>query len=167
MRDAWKTARIASKNDPEAIKLLNNYIVRSWGRISNANIDDVKSLVGKRKRVSSWSKCLAAEEPDNYFVYDSSISWTLNYIASTSSSLRGSSLHFPLLKGRNDKNVPFPLVKACNRILFKICYSNYCEIIKKVATRLCLPNSLNVPPQLIEMALFVYGRALRGKEEIF
>lgn len=145
--------------DSEFVNAINDYIVNQWGAIeAEVTSDEFKDLLQKRlgKRIPSWSKIAAAENPGSNFVYDSSVSWALNAIADKN-NFPDYLKYFPKLKGRGDA-----IKQKNSEDIFPGIYAKYCDLIRKVADELKREMNLSeLEPQLIEMALFVYGRGLR------
>jgi hypothetical protein len=145
------------------------WIIQKWGRIgSKKNLDDFESFIKNlkankisTKTISSYSKIVSFMEPDKYFILDSRVTYSLNWILFK--IREENQLYFPVLQGRNseigkyDMNTILSLFykKRKNKEIYyktKDAYIIYCEFIKEVSKKCNL--EIQKKPYYMEMILF-------------
>ena len=89
-------------------------IIRNWGGINSINEKKTEKLIRDFlntgnigfQRISSISKVAAMVEPEKYFIYDSRVSYAMNWILL---SQNAGDKFFPVPEGRNSKMLAFDI----------------------------------------------------------
>lgn len=141
---------------------LNFWIINTWGAVKFAKnqvnqdriVDFYNCLESKKNTdfsaIASKSKVMSFIRPESYFVYDSRVSYSLNWLMLQAGAKDG---FFPILPGQSK------LAKECD--LYHVlkdqhgycfikqteAYGKYCNVIKMLCPK-------GVKPYLIEMLLF-------------
>ena len=153
---------------------IHYWIINKWGGIKNfkKNEKNDKKILEFRSclinntninqrifsNISSLSKIASFSEIDNYFIYDSRVIYSFNWLLlkyptpevkffPTPFGRNKTILDFNLLPIINFKNINSPNPFFYN---YKTAYHKYCEIIKVIATEI-FPNE---KPFLLEMLLY-------------
>ncbi len=157
---------------------IHYWIVKNWGGINNFKRNDkndkrITDFIGCLKNnkvlrhssfssISSLSKIASFAEPDNYFIYDSRVIFTLNWLLLKypTNKLK----YFPTPVGRNKiindfnlqpiinyKNINF--ISNYNSLYYEygLAYQQYCDMIKNISEQV-FPNEKSY---LLEMLLFI------------
>lgn len=146
-------------------KDINFWIIRNWGGINMAASDrnqeriaDFFNLLNERHesglgRIASFSKVASFAVPRSWFVYDSRVAYSLNWLLRKAGATAG---FFPFPPGRSKLAVQCDLkgVIASEKRSFvngRIAYYEYCQLIKRLYRDIC-PDGKE--PYRLEMLLF-------------
>lgn len=144
---------------------INFWIIQDWGAIhmeqSEKNQDRIKTFFNLLEKthyasltaIASFSKVVSFAKPKDYFVYDSRVAYSLNWLLRKAGADSG---YFPIPQGQSK------LAKHCKlRSVLEIenktklnersAYYEYCQLIKRLYKDICPSGS---EPYKLEMLLF-------------
>jgi hypothetical protein len=109
-----KRLNIAQKDKSDLFNKLSLWIIKDWGGINGTNNKETLRLVRdfltsekpSFKRIASTSKVGAYLNPEKYFIYDSRVAHSLNWIILSENA---GQFFFPIPEGRNSKTSAFDL----------------------------------------------------------
>lgn len=158
--------------------LFKQYVAREWGGIWRYNSEIVVKDKNKSKVSVSATKFLSFQTPAEKFIFDSRVSWSLFLCLMEEKKGKSDEYPFPLQGERSNllnylkKEVVVPKYGTFPCALSNKSYAIYNELITRTASelddkirekrldQLKLPNgTYSDNPQLIEVSLFVLGRA--------
>jgi hypothetical protein len=150
-----------------------NWIVKDWGGIRNGkiNIIDINSFIDNIDKdkisakqfdtISTYSKIVSFKEFSKYFILDSRVAYTLNWILFKNHN--PNQCFFPILQGRNSNLVKYNMgtilslyYKEEREIYYNksIAYILYCKLINKIFEK--CNHTIIKEPYYIEMLLFSF-----------
>jgi|WetSurMetagenome_2_1015567.scaffolds.fasta_scaffold05766_1 hypothetical protein len=156
---------------------LDSWIVNVWGKIGNFKIKNENSgnkdkIIDFKKHldqgqltnelfstISSLSKIASFVEPNKYFIYDSRVTYSLNWLLLNTAEKDKIPQFFPFPNGRNEslKNYDMNVIlhlKYKDEIKFydkKYAYFEYCDLIKAMSAKV---YEEKYPAYALEMLLF-------------
>jgi hypothetical protein len=166
LHNAWAYANVQTKGD------IVEYYIKNWGGIRGNGIttmnqyrnQDTNQLLNRGYiGISSWSKALVIHNPEEYFIYDSRVAFTINCLQEKYNLNNKIKFDIPSGRGRlvgiasgllnnqynyNNWNYIIPLDEV---------YNNYLELINLIS------NNTGFSKSKIEMSLFSIAPSLASE----
>ena len=151
---------------------MNFWIINSWGGIraflnTDANQERLRGFIegleGEGHQcdfsaIASFSKVASFVRPEQYFVYDSRVAYTLNWLMRKAKVKEG---YFPIPIGQNRLSKRCKLKKVIveehgeKSILSKgSAYYEYCRLLRRLYDDICCQDNEPYEPYKLEMLLF-------------
>lgn len=152
------------KNDKNKFKELALWLIREWGGIRGGTkentikcvYDFINDLKPNFNRIASSSKVGSFMYPDKYIIYDSRVSYSVNWILLSQDAGKK---YFPIPEGRNSKMNAFDmnvLIRLKNIDKYKLSPSLNNEIPKKYISKIDSEIFINKNEAYYEMNKLIY-----------